>query len=191
MGSVVFDTSISLDGFTTAAGQTPQEPMGTGGQQLVEWAISDTEYLEQNIAELGAVIAGRTTYDTSVPWWGADGPSGAARRPVFVVTHQVPGDSPEGGVYRFVSDGIASALKQAQEAADGKIVTVMGGADLGRQYLQAGLIDEISLHVAPVLFGSGTALFQPLDIGHVRLELLQAVQTSAAIHLRYQVLKDA
>ena len=75
MSTVVFDTSMSLDGYMTAAGRTPEEPMGQGGLQLVEWT-SDRDYLERNVESLGAVIAGRVTYDTSVPWWGPDGPSG-------------------------------------------------------------------------------------------------------------------
>ena len=189
MSTVVFDTSMSLDGYMTAAGRTPEEPMGQGGLQLVEWT-SDRDYLERNVASLGAVIAGRVTYDTSLPWWGPDGPSGSARRPVFVVTHDEPDDSPEGGVYRFVTDGIESALRQAREAAGDKIVTVMGGADLGRQYLAAGLVDEISIHLVPVLFGSGTPMFQPLDLGHVQLELVETVESPLATHLRYRIVKE-
>jgi dihydrofolate reductase len=190
MSTVVFDTSMSLDGYMTAADRTPEEPMGPGGLQLVAWT-SDTDYLERNIESLGAVIAGRTTYDTSVPWWGSDGPSGAARRPVFVVTHRAPERGPEGGVYRFVTDGIESALRQARAAAGDKVVTVMGGADLGRQYLAAGLLDEISIHLVPVLFGSGTEMFQPLDIGHVPLDLVEAVESPLAVHLRYRIVKEA
>jgi dihydrofolate reductase len=186
MSTVVFDTSMSLDGYMTAAGRTAEEPMGPGGQRLVAWA-SDTDYLERSIASLGAVIAGRTTYDTSVPWWGSDGPSGPARRPVFVVTHHVPEHSPDGGVYRFVTDGIESALRQAREAAGDKIVVVMGGADLGRQYLAAGLVDEISIHLVPVLFGSGTPMFQPLDLGHLHLELVETIESPDAVHLRYRI----
>ncbi len=189
MSTVVFDTSMSLDGYMTAAGRTPEEPMGQGGLQLVEWT-SDRDYLERNVASLGAVIAGRVTYDTSLPWWGPDGPSGSARRPVFVVTHDAPDDSPEGGVYQFVTDGIESALRQAREAAGDKIVTVMGGADLGRQYLAAGLVDEISIHLVPVLFGSGTPMFQPLDLGHVQLELVETVDSPLATHLRYRIVKE-
>ena len=106
------------------------------------------------------------------------------------MTHDAPDDSPEGGVYRFVTDGIESALRQAREAAGDKIVTVMGGADLGRQYLAAGLVDQISIHLAPVLFGSGTPMFQPLDIGHVQLELVETVDSPLATHLRYRIVKE-
>jgi len=190
MSRTVFDISLSLDGFVTAAPQTAEEPLGPGGMQLHDW-LADRDYLERAVAGLGAVVAGRTTYDHSIPGWGADGPSGDARRPVFVVTHEAPADDtiPDGGVYTFVTDGVRSALDQARAAADGRTVTVMGGADLGRQCLAAGLVDEVSLHVAPVLFGSGTPMFAGLDVGHVHLELLEAVSTPETVHLRYGVIR--
>jgi dihydrofolate reductase len=100
MSTVVFDISMSLDGFVTASGRRPEEPMGDGGLKLVEWAFGEDErnreFFERSISELGAVIAGSETYDTSLPWWRADGPTGSARRPVFVVTHEAPAESPEG-----------------------------------------------------------------------------------------------
>ena len=190
MSRTVFDISLSLDGFVTAAPQTAEEPLGPGGEQLHGWLV-DRDYLERAVADLGAVVAGRTTYDHAIAGWGADGPSGDARRPVFVVTHEAPepGSVPEGGVYTFVTGGIESALDRARAAADGRTVTVMGGADLGRQCLAAGLVDEVSLHVAPVLFGRGTPMFAGLDVGHVDLELLEAVGTPETVHLRYRVVR--
>jgi dihydrofolate reductase len=137
----------------------------------------------------GAAIAGRNTYDDSLPWWGADGASGEARRPLFVVTHEAPTESPEGGVYTFVTDGIESALEQAKAASGGKVVTVMGGASIGQQYIAAGLIDEISIHLVPVLFGSGTRMFEHLSGEHVQLEPIEVIETSAATHLRFRIVK--
>lgn len=134
----------------------------------------------------GAVIAGRRTYEDSLPWWGADGPTGQARVPVFVVCHDVPEDTPVGGVYTFVTEGIESALEQAREAAGEKDVTVMGGAETGQQYLRAGLIDELSIHLIPVLFGTGTRMFESLGDGHVQLANAGSIQTSAATHLRFR-----
>ena len=193
MGKVVFDISMSLDGFITAANQRPDEPMGEGGEQLHHWAFGGDEggrqILEAGAAELGAVITGRKNYDDSVPWWGADGPTGPLRLPVFVVTHRAPMDAPQGGVYRFVTGGIERALQEAQAAAGAKVVTVMGGADIGQQYIKAGLVDEISIHLAPVLFGNGTPMFEHLGDHHIQLECLEAVKTAAAIHLRYRVVK--
>ena len=191
MGTVIFDISMSLDGYVTAAGRTPEEPMGRGGLRLVDWAIGDDErgrkLLDDAVGQLGATIAGRTTYDTSLQWWGPDGPSGSARRPVFVVTHQAPDESPEGGVYEFVTDGIEAALARAQSVAGEAAVVVMGGADLGRQYIAAGLVDEIQIHLVPVLFGGGTRMFDDSLSDHVDLEPVEVIETPVAIHQRFRV----
>ena len=193
MSKVVFIISMSLDGFITAANRRPEEPMGDGGLRLVERAMSDDErsrkVLEEGIAEAGAVIAGRETYDTSLPWWGPDGPTGPARRPVFVVTHQASTDAPEGGVYTFVTDGIKGTLEQARAAAGERTVAVMGGASIGQQFIAAGLVDELQVHLVPVLFGSGTRMFEHLGDEHIQLEPLQVVETPAAIHLRFRIVK--
>jgi dihydrofolate reductase len=153
MGKVVFDISMSLDGF------------------------------------IGAVIAGRRTYDDSLPWWGADGPTGPARVPVFVLSHDVPADVPDGDVYTFVTGGIEPTLEQARAAAGDKDVTVMGGAETGRQFLEAGLVDEVTIHLVPVLFGDGTRMFEHLGDGQVRLENAGSTQTPAATHLRFRVVR--
>ncbi len=191
MTKVIFDISMSLDGFVTASNVRPEEPMGDGGQRLHEWAFVEDERNRELLAEavnsVGAVIAGRRTYDLSVPWWGADGPAGPARVPVFVVTHAEPEDVPEGGVYTFVTDGIESALEQPKAAAGDKDVAVMGGADIGRQYIGAGLVDEISIHLVPVLFGGGTRMFEHLGGEHIRLETTSVIQTPAATHLGFRV----
>jgi dihydrofolate reductase len=193
MSKVVFIISMSLDGFITAANRRPEEPMGDGGLRLVEWAMSDDErsrkVLEEGVAEAGAVIAGRETYDTSMPWWGPDGPTGSARRPVFVVTHKASTDAPEGGVYTFVTGGSHSALEQARAVAGGRTVGVMGGASIGQQFIAAGLVDEVQIHLVPVLFGSGTRMFEHLGDEHIQLEPLQVVETPAAIHLRFRIVK--
>ena len=193
MGKVVFDISMSLDGYMNAANVRPEEPMGDGGQQLHQWAFGEDEggskLLQSAGADLGAVIAGRRTYDTSVPWWGADGPTGPARLPVFVVTHHAPQDAPEGGVYRFVTGGIEQALQAAKTVAGNKDVTIMGGANLGQQYIKAGLVDEISIHLAPVLFGGGTRMFEHIGSGHIQLEAIEVIQSTAATHLRFRVVK--
>ena len=193
MGKVTFDISMSLDGFVTASNRTREEPMGKGGERLHDWAFGgedkrDREVLERGISTTGAVIAGRRTYDDSIPWWGADGPTGSVRLPVIVVSHSVPEDVPEGGVYTFV-DGIEAALARAKEVAGEKDVNIMGGADIAQQYLRAGLVDEISIHLVPVLFGGGIQLFEQLGNEHIQLETIEAIHTAAATHLRYRVLK--
>jgi dihydrofolate reductase len=193
MSKVVFDISMSLDGFMTAANQRPEEPLGEGGEQLHRWAFgedpSDREVLTGGASSLGAVICGRRTYDDSLPWWGADGPTGPARVPVFVLSHDEPADTPADSVYTFVTGGIEDALKQTREAAGDKDVTVMGGADTGQQFVRAGLVDELSIHLIPVLFGSGTRMFDHLGDEPVQLENLGSVQTAAATHLPFRVVK--
>ena len=193
MGTVIFDISMSLDGFIAASGMTPEAGMGVGGEVLHDWAFAggerDRELLARAGERLGAVIAGRRTYDNSIRWWGPDGPTGPARTPLFVVSHGTPDSVPEGGVYTFVGE-IRSALDAARTTAGDKDIGIMGGADVSRQYLREGLVDEISIHLVPVLFGSGTPLFGDSWIdGHVRLERPVVVDTDAATHLRYRVVK--
>jgi dihydrofolate reductase len=191
MTMVIFDISMSLDGFVTASNIRPEEPMGDGGQRLHEWAFGEDERNRELLAEdenfVGAVIAGRRTYALSVPWWGADGPTGPARVPVFVVTHAEPEEVPEEGVYTFVTDGIESALEQAKMAAGEKDVAVMGGAEMGQQYIGAGLVDEISIHLVPVLLGGGTRMFEHLGGEHIQLESAGVIETPEATHLRFRV----
>lgn len=193
MNTLVLDISISLDGFITAGGQTPEEPMGAGGEQLHTWAFGSDEtnrkYLEDAVGGLGAIITGRKNYDDAIPGWRADGPTGPARRPVIVLTHEAPTESPENGVYTFVTTGIEDALAQARAAAGDGVVAVMGGADVARQYLAAGLLDEISLHVVPVVFGDGVRLFDRTGDPHVLLETVEVIPTEVATHVRYRVLK--
>jgi dihydrofolate reductase len=189
MGIVIFDISTSLDGYITAAHQTAEIPMGPGGDAVHDWAFgndeANAEYLRTAGASTGAVICGRTTYDTSLPWWGANGPTGDQRKPVVVVTHRVPTEVSADSVYRFVTEGPEAALHVARQAAGDADVTIMGGADVGRQFLSAGLVDELSLHIAPLLFGRGTRLFGDLE-DHVKLTLVDCVVTPPAIHLRYR-----
>jgi dihydrofolate reductase len=191
MGKVIFDMSMSLDGFVKASNATPEQPLGDGGERLHEWAMGgderDREVLAGGVESSGAIIAGRRTYEDSVPFWGADGPHPPTR--VFVVIHEAPDAVPEGSVYTFVTDGIEGALAQAKTAADGKTVTVMGGPDIGRQFIAAGLVDENCIHLVPVLFGSGTRMFEHLGKEHVPLEAVEVIETATATHLRFRVIK--
>jgi dihydrofolate reductase len=190
MPKVIFDMSMSLDGYATASGVRPEEPLGDGGQQLHQWALgTDDPRSAKVLAEssVGATIAGRRTYDLSVPWWGPDGPSGSARVPLFVVSHSQPEQVPDGGVYTFV-DSPEEALEQASAAAGEKDVDIMG-ADIGQQLLRAGRVDELHVHLVPVLFGAGTRLFENLGDDHIQLEITRVVEGSTATHLRYRVLK--
>jgi dihydrofolate reductase len=114
MTKVIFDMCMSLDGFVKASNATPEQPLGDG-ERLHEWGFGederDREVLAGGVEDSGAIIAGRRTYDDSLPWWGADGPHPPTR--VFVLTHEAPDAVPEGIVYTLVTDGIESALEQA------------------------------------------------------------------------------
>jgi dihydrofolate reductase len=192
MTKVIYDISMSLDGFITAANVRPEAGLGDGGERLHEWAFNsadprDRELLEKG-ASLGAIISGRHNYDLAVTYWEADGPTGDARVPTVVVSHSVPQDVPPGGVYIF-ANGIEPALEKAQEAAGDKDVAVMGGANVAAQFVNLGLVDEISIHLVPVLFGSGIRLFEHLEGGHVQLEKLEVIETEEAVHLRFRVVK--
>ncbi len=192
MSKVRFEISMSLDGYVTASGVRPEEPMGDGGQQLHEWAFGADERGRELLAEsqssVGASIAGRRTYDLSVPWWGPDGPGGEARTPTFIVSHSKPEQLPEGGVYTFV-DSPEEALELARAAAGEKDIDVFS-ADIGQQLLRAGKVDEIHVHLVPVLFGAGTRLFENPGDDHIRLEITQVVEASNATHLRYAVVRS-
>jgi dihydrofolate reductase len=191
MGKVIYEVSMSLDGFITAANVRPEAGLGDGGERLHEWAINSQDPRNREIVEragnTGAVIVGRTTYDLSIPYWGADGPVGAARTPTVVVSHSVPKDIPNGGVYTFVN-GIEAAFETAKKLAGDKDVS-MAGANIGQQLLKLGLIEEISIHVVPVLFGSGTPLFGHLDSNHVSIVSSEVIETKEVIHMRFRVIK--
>jgi dihydrofolate reductase len=192
MGKVIYDISMSLDGFITGANVRPEAGLGDGGERLHEWAFNSADPRNHELlakgASLGAVITGRHNYDLSIPYWGADGPIGSARIPVVVVSHSVPEDTPDGGVYIF-ADGIETALEKAKKAAGAKDVAIMGGANIAQQFIKAGFVDEISIHLVPVLFGSGTPLFGDLDSKHISLETIEVIKTKEAIHTRFRVVK--
>ena len=190
MGKVYYDASMSLDGFITAANPRPEAGLGDDGLQLFEWTNSadprNREIVESGVST-GAVIVGRTTYDLSIPYWGADGPLGAARVPTVVISHSVPQDKPDGSVYSFVN-GIEAAFETAKLLAGDQDVSMVG-SKIGQQFLKLGLIDEVSVHLVPVLFGSGTPLFEDLEGKHISLEPIEVIQTPEVIHLRFRVVK--
>ena len=192
MGKVSYDISMSLDGFIAAANVRPEAGLGDGGERLHDWVFNspdprNRELLAKGVS-LGAIITGRNNYDLSVPYWNADGPTGPARVPMVVVSHSVPQDIPKGGVYSFV-DGVEAALKKAKKLTGDKDVAIMGGANIAQQFVKLGLIDEISIHPVPVLFGDGIRLFERLDSEHILLETVEVIETAEAIHLRFRVVK--
>jgi dihydrofolate reductase len=194
MGKVIFDVSMSLDGFITGANPRPEAGwggLGEGGERLHDWGFNSPDPRNRQVLEwyttVGATIFGRTGYDHSILNWGADGPTGPARIPTVIVSHSVPREIPDGGVYTFV-DGVEAAFEAAKKLAGDKDILISGG-DVAQQFLKRGLIDEISIHLVPVLFGSGTRLFEGLDSEHISLEILDVIQTAEAIHMRFRVVK--
>ena len=191
MGKVIFDISMSLDGFITAANPRPEAGLGDDGERLHDWGFNSADPRNREVMEwyatTGANIFGRTGYDHSIINWGADGPTGAARVPTVIVSHTLPQNIPQGSVYTFV-DNVEAGLETAKKLAGDRDIYITG-ADVARQFLKHAFIDEISIHLNPVLFGNGTRLFEHLDSEHISLEIIEVIQTAEAVHMRFRVMK--
>ena len=196
MGKVTCDISISVDGFVAGPRQSLDNPLGEGAEdRLHRWMFEEPEANAaelQGITAAGAFIMGRNMFspgrdDWDLEWKGWWGDEPPYHRPVFVLTHHPRPVLPMNGgtTFTFVTDGIESALAQAREAAGGGDIAIAGGAHTVNQYLAAGLIDELRLHVAPVLLGAGERLFD--GVGDVTLEPLGVRGTDLVTHLRYRV----
>lgn len=191
MTKVAFNISISLDGFITAGNQTREEPLGKNGEFLHGWFFNGgaegDAYVQRLTSNVGAVICGRKCYDNSIPYWDENGPTGPLKLPLFVVTHRPLLASHSTGIYH-AAGSIPDAVKQAKSAAGGKDVSLMGGADVFRQALAGGLVDEIELHIVPVLFGAGTRLFDTMP-NLIMLEPTSMLDTPLARHIAYRIVK--
>jgi len=187
MGKVVIDMSMSVDGYIAAPNDNPQQGLGEEGMRLHDWAFADPAAFEKVygdlVEETGAVIMGRRTYDNSIEAWGGKGPLQDV--PCFVLTHEplVGADA----LFTFVADGVESALAQARDAAGDKRIGLMG-ADIDRQFLAAGLVDEIRIHLVDVLLGGGRRLFDELP-RRVELERTGLEETGGVTHLEYRVVR--
>jgi dihydrofolate reductase len=191
MSRVLFEISMSLDGLITGPNVGREHPLGEGGEQLHDWMFDrkteeDARLRDELYARTGAILIGHGMFELGYEPWGDPPPFGM---PVFILTHQPREPLPmQGGTtYTFVTDGIESALEQARSAAGDKDVGIWGGADVFRQYLAAGLIDEIQIHLAPVVLGDGVRLFEGLDAGRIELERTRLIETPAATHLTFSV----
>ena len=188
MDKVIFNLSVSVDGYLTGSHQTRQEPLGENGEFLHEWAFNggpeNAAYMDGLVNSVGATICGRKTYDDSLPFWSEKGPHPAGL-PLFVITHRPLAASHSGGVYHSAGS-MAEAIDRAKAAAGGKDVSVMGGGNIARQAIAAGLVDEIVLHMVPLLLGGGTRLFETLP-APIRLEPTSTTDTRLARHVGYRV----
>jgi dihydrofolate reductase len=201
--------AVSIDGFGAGPSQSLQNPLGVRGPELMEWFFptrffrrmhaarddgetgTDNAMAEQGFVNLGAWILGRNMFgpvrgpwpdESWRGWWGEEPPYHV---PVFVLTHypRAPLKMEGGTEFRFVTDGIHAALEQAKAAAGGRVVRLGGGVSTVRQYLQAGLIDELHLAIRPVLMGSGEALWQGVDLYALGYECAKHVAGERALHV--------
>lgn len=193
MGKITANISMSLDGFIAGSNITVDNPMGNGGEKLHDWMFSGkTEseamaFQEAEFKPIGAIILGRRMFDLGVELWG-DNP--VFHAPGFVISHtSTEKVVKQGGTtYTFVTDGAESALKQAKAAAGNKDVMVIGGANVIQQFIKAGWLDELQIHLIPILLGDGTRLFHPVD-QQVALERIEVTDAPDATHLRYRIVK--
>ena len=202
--------SMSLDGYVAGPNQSVEHPLGEGGMKLHEWAfplaawraphglaggeVNDSSaVVEESLAGIGATIMGRNMFgghpgawDAKAPWTGWWGTEPPFHHPVFVLTHHArkPLALEGGTTFTFVTEGIESALARAREAANGRDVALAGGAQAARQYLVAGLVDEMEINLVPTLVGAGARLFDGVDALH-GLALVRTVATPKVIHLKF------
>ena len=211
MSKVRVHISTSLDGYVAGPNQSQEAPLGEGGESLHDWLVElkawregagmeggdenvSNDVFEEALDNVGVEIMGRGKFgpayrgewgdDPWQGWWGDDPPF---HKPVFVVTHHEREPlTLTDTTFTFVTDGIESAMKQAKAAAGDKDVFIGGGADVINQYLAAGLVDELELHVAPILLGGGARLFD--NVGpNLKLELLRTIEAPGVAHLKYRV----
>jgi dihydrofolate reductase len=209
MSKVTSHISISLDGFVAGPEQNLDNPIGVDGMRLHQWLFAtdawnqvvgrdggartpDSDVVRATVANVGAYIMGRNMFGPGRGawdpewrgWWGEDPPY---HEPVFVLTHHVrePLAMDGGTTFTFVTDGIESALSRARDAAAGRDVAIAGGARTIQQYLAAGLLDELLLHIVPVVLGAGERLLD--DVGDPTLEPVEVRASPAVTHIRYRV----
>ena len=196
MTKVLAAITTSVDGYITGPNDGPGKGLGEGGERLHYWVFGgpwaydsepkgeatgeDAAWLAEAVGRIGAVVGGRWTYEAAGRW-GNENPWGL---PFFIVTHR-PEEEPEGGAFTFVS-GVEEAVEQAHAAADGKDVNIMGGADVIRQALDAGLVDELTIIVAPVVLGGGKRLFEGFSRS-LELEHIGVRQSPNATFIDYRV----
>jgi dihydrofolate reductase len=204
MSKVFFDVGISLDGYIAGPNGGSKNPIGDGGLAIHEWMFKqksfreklgmeggevnnkDNEIISETFNRIGSNIMGKRMFEEGEANWPEDAPFHC---PVYVLTHQKrePWERPGGTIFYFVSDDIHNILENAMKDAGSKDVRISGGASVIRQYLNAGLIDEFSIHIAPMILGSGVRLFENLDQGKYSVKILEVVNSKDVTHLKYKV----
>jgi len=205
MTRVFVDVGLSLDGQIAGPNRGPGNPMGGSALAIHKWMIETRAFCEilgrpggtpgpddarirAIFGRTGAYVMGRRMFDEGEVSWPEQAPF---RAPVFVLTHspRAPWSRPGGTTFHFVTDGVDSALRQAKAAAGGKDVRISGGADAIRQYLHAGAVDEMTLHIAPVVLGEGLHLFEGFKPGDLKLEQESVASSPLATHITYRVVR--
>lgn len=190
MQKLFIEITMSVDGFIAGTNISKKDPMGEGGQRLHEWLFKNKTSADEALAKqmtdnTGAVIVGSRTYSTAIEdAWEGESPFAV---PVFVVCHHTPEVKVAG--FTYITDGVVSALDKAKAAAANKDVLIMGGASIIQQYLALELFDALHIHIAPVLLGKGTSLFDHIGKNKIKLKKLHTVDTPGATHIYYEVLK--
>lgn len=214
MGKFRFNITMTLDGYVAGPNQSVAKPLGEGAEHIHDWLFklksfremhgeeggetgTNDDVVRETLENVGATIMGRNMFGGGPgpwgdnPWKGWWGDNPPFHTPVFVLTHhpREPLVMDGGTIFFFVTDGIESALKQASEAARGKDVALGGGANVAQQYLAAGLIDEMEIHLVPILLGAGERLFDNLRGAGVKLEPIRVVEAPGVTHLKYRIVK--
>ena len=205
MSKVFFDTGLSLDGYMAGENRGPDNPLGDRGTQIHQWMYRqsafwknfgmergktdnpDNTHIAKTFERSGAVIMGKRLFEEGEKHW----PEDLYKTPVYVLTHEVrePWVQKGSTTFYFVNDGIESALEQARANANGKDIRINGGGEIIRQYLNAGLIDEFTIHIAPIILGRGIRLFDDIDRNTVKVEIVEADTSDLATHITYAVKK--
>ena len=187
MAKSIAAITMSLDGFITDPQEATEDPGRLHDWMFAAKTETDASIVDERYASTGAVIVGKRMFDVGFEPWGDPPPFGM---PVFVVTHEKREPLPmQGGTtYNFV-DGIEPALEQARSAARDKDVGIWGGGIIIREYLKAGLLDELQIHLVPLLLGGGVPLFEGLETDGIELRRTSSVDTPAATHFRFEVVR--
>ncbi|MGZ4057206.1 MAG: dihydrofolate reductase family protein [Bacteroidia bacterium] len=205
MSKIIFDSAISLDGFFAGDNRSPENPMGGVSAQIHSWMFNqkafweylgveggkedgpDDKLIRETIERTGAFIMGKRMFEEGEVSW----PNDLYKADVYVLTHEKREPWVQKGTttFYFINDGIESALNKAKQSAKGKDVRIQGGANTIQQFLNAGLVDECLIHIAPVFLGSGIRLFEGINKDIYNLQIIEVIPSDLTTHLRYKLTK--
>lgn len=205
MSRIIFDSGISLDGFFAGDNRSPKNPMGGVSVQIHAWMFNqkafweylgveggkedseDGKYIRETIARTGAFIMGKRMFEEGEASW----PNDLYKADVFVLTHEKREPWIQEGTtkFYFINDGIESALEKARQSAKGRDIRIQGGADTIQQFLNAGLVDEFLIHIAPIFLGSGIRLFDHMDKDTYDIQILEVIPSELTTHIRYRLIR--